>query len=257
MKQKTAVITGASSGLGKEYLKQLLNDQSIDEYWIIARRGQILNRLKTQDEKRIRPLPMDLTDPEAMKTFESLLKEEQPDVRWLISNAGMGRIGTIAETSAEDTARMIDLNCKAAAEITQLILPYCSRGTKILEVCSVAAFQPMPGLAVYAATKSFLHSYTKALHHELLTKGIHVTAVCPYWVKDTAFIPTAKETGHKGFRHTPLASRSESVVKISLRDAKLNLWVSTPGIVCTIDRFFAKFVPHFFVVPVMDLVRKI
>ena len=152
---------------------------------------------------------------------------------------------------------MIDLNCKAAAEITQAVLSYCSRGTKILEVCSTAAFQPMPGLAVYAATKSFLHSYTKALHHELLPKGIHVTAVCPYWVKDTAFIPTAKQTGHAGFRHTPLASKSESVVRISLRDAKLNLWVSTPGIVCTIDRVTSKFIPHCIIVPIMDLVRKI
>lgn len=257
MNKKTAIITGASSGLGKEYLHQLLKDQSIEEYWIIARREQILNQLKIQDEKRIRPIPMDLTDSDAMQKFITFLKEENPDVRWLISNAGMGRIGNIAETSQEDTARMIDLNCKAAAQMTQAVLPYCSKGTKIIEVCSTAAFQPMPGLAVYAATKSFLHSYTKALHHELLARGIHVTAVCPYWIKDTAFIPTAKETGHKGFKHTPFASKSKDVVKTSLRDAKLNLWVSTPGIVCTIDRFTAKFIPHFIIVPIMDLVRRI
>lgn len=257
MNRKTAIITGASSGLGREYLHQLLNEPTIEEYWIIARRENILNQLKEQDEKRIRPVPMDLTDQKAMEKFIALLKEEQPDVRWLISNAGMGRIGTIEETSQEDTARMIDLNCRAAAEITQAVLPYCSRGSIIMEVCSTAAFQPMPGLAVYAATKSFLHSYTKALHHEVLSKGIHVTAVCPYWIKDTAFIPTAKQTGHAGFRHTPLASKSESVVRISLRDAKHNLWVSTPGIVCTLDRFTAKFIPHFIVVPIMDLVRKI
>lgn len=256
MKRKTAIITGASGGLGKEYLRQLLSEKDIEEFWIIARRAQVLKDLKAWDD-RIRPIPMDLTDQQAIHNFINFLQEEQPDVRWLISNAGMGRIGTIEETSQADTARMIDLNCRAAAEITQAVLPYCSKGTKILEVCSTAAFQPMPGLAVYAATKSFLHSYTKALHHELLSKGIHVTAVCPYWIKDTAFIPTAKETGHKGFRHTPLASKSESVVKISLRDARHNLWVSTPGIVCTLDRFTAKFIPHCLVVPFMDLVRKI
>ena len=109
-------------------------------------------------------------------------------------------------------ACLLYTSCWAAVGVTGLCLPYLTRGSRVLEICSTAAFQPMPGLGVYAATKAFLHSYAKTLHHELLPKGIHVTAVCPYWVKDTEFIPLAQEGKAGQFHHFPLASRSKSVV---------------------------------------------
>ena len=151
---------------------------------------------------------------------------------------------------------MIDLNCRAAVGVTDLCLPYLTRGSRVLEICSTAAFQPIPGLGVYAATKAFLQSYTKTLHHELLLQGIHVTAVCPYWVKDTEFIPIARGE-EKEFRHVPLASRSKSVVKLSLLASAWNLWVATPGIVCTLHRLASKFIPHALMVPLMEVFRRV
>ena len=140
--------------------------------------------------------------------------------------------------------------------MTNLCLPYLAKGSRILEICSTASFQPLPGLGVYAATKAFLYSYTKALHHELLFRGVHVTAVCPYWVKDTEFIPVARAGKTKQYRHFPLASRSPSVVRLSLAASAANLWVVTPGLVCSVHRIAAKCIPHALMVPLLGLLRK-
>lgn len=253
---KTAVITGASSGLGKAYLKQLLKHKDIESYWIIARRESLLNELK-QNDNRIKVIALDLEKEESIDTLKKLYEDNNPDIRYLINCAGMGKTGLVKDQKLKDTRTMVNLNCRALAEITEISLPYMHKGSCILEISSIASFQPMPGFAAYGASKAFVSSYAKALHHELLTSGIHVTAVCPYWIKDTGFIPNAKRDDNTSYRHILLASHADSVAKISLRDAKLNLWVSTPGIVTSIDRFGSWVIPHCIMVPIMDLVRKL
>ena len=151
---------------------------------------------------------------------------------------------------------MIDLNCRAAVAVTTVALPWLVKGSRVLEICSTAAFQPMPYLNVYAATKAFLQSYTKTLHYELLLTGIHVTAVCPYWIRDTEFIQNALKTDENGYGFF-LSGRVRSVVRWALFDSRLNLWVSTPGPICMAHRLVAKFIPHFLMVPFMDLLRHI
>lgn len=254
---KIAVVTGASSGLGREFVHQLDARGELDEIWAVARREDRLKELQAVCSHPVRPLPLDLTDGESVRHLSALFQQEQPDIRWLICAAGFGRIGLSAEIPAADNDAMIDLNCRAAVDVTAAALPWMRRGSRILEICSTAGFQPMPGINVYAATKAFLQSYAKALHHELLSSGIHVTAVCPYWIKDTEFIPTAQKVNQTGFRHFPLASRARSVVKWALADGERNLWVSTPGLVCSVHRLFAKFVPHFMMVPLMDGLRRL
>lgn len=254
---KIAVITGASSGLGSEFVRQLANDQEIESFWVIARRRERLQALQEYTAKPVRPIPMDLTDETAMEEFRALLASQQPEIRMLVCAAGMGKIGDTVEISSQDNDRMIDLNCRGAVDVTTACFPYLSRGSRIIEISSATAFSPMPGMNVYAASKAFLQSYTKTLHHEFLTKGIHVTCVCPYWIKDTEFIGTARKTSQKYYSHYPLASVSSSVVKQSLIASSMNLWVCTPGIVCTLDRFFGKYIPHFIYVPIMDLLKRL
>lgn len=105
---------------------------------------------------------------------------------------------------------MIDLNCKAAVAMTQISLPFMKRGARVLQICSTAAFQPFPYLSVYAATKAFLYRYSRALRVELYGTGIRVTAVCPYWIKDTEFIGRAKKSSDSSYIHSfPLASRQK------------------------------------------------
>jgi len=254
---KIAIVTGASSGLGREFVHQLGEDASLDEIWAIARRKDRLEMLQPVCGRPVRPIPLDLTSREDLCRLDALLRQESPAISVLVCAAGMGRIGFCTEIPSSDNDAMIDLNCRAAVAVTTAALPYLSSGSRILEICSTAGFQPIPGLNVYAATKAFLQSYAKALHYELLSTGIHVTAVCPYWIKDTEFIPNAQKVSQSGYRHFPLASHAHSVVRWALTDSRLNLWVSTPSPVSMIHRLFAKFVPHTVMVPLMDLIRRI
>lgn len=254
---KIAVITGASSGLGREFVRLLGSSGTLDEIWAVARRVDKLKELSEISACPVRSIPLDLTQTESFELLAGLLKEAQPEIRVLINAAGFGRLGKSTEIPLKDDNGMIDLNCRAAVALTALALPYMKRGDRILEICSAAAFQPIPRLNVYAATKAFLQSYTKALHYELLTTGIHVTAVCPYWIGDTEFIPGAKTTSSKTFRHIPLASHARTVARWALFDSSLNLWVSTPSPVSAAFRLVAKFVPHCIMVPLMDLFQRV
>ena len=233
---KIALVTGASSGLGREFVRQIAEQGKVEEIWAIARRRDRLEALQSISAVPIRVLALDLTRPGDMEYLRNTLQDELPDIRILVNAAGMGRMGP---------------NCRAAVDVTDAAFPYLHPGSQVLEICSTAGFQPIPGLNVYAATKAFLLSYTQTLHYELSPAGIHVTAVCPYWVKDTEFIGIAEKGGH-GFRHYPLASRSQDVVRRALRDSALNLRVSTPGLVCTLHRAAAKVTPNLLCLPLAD-----
>ncbi len=127
----------------------------------------------------MRPLALDLTRLESVETLRVLMREEEPEVAVLVNAAGFGKFGTCADLTLQETCDMIDLNCRAAAALTAAVLPYMGRGSRVLEICSSAAFQPLPGFNVYAATKAFLLRYSRALRWEAAPRGIRVTAVCP------------------------------------------------------------------------------
>ncbi|MGI6737708.1 MAG: SDR family NAD(P)-dependent oxidoreductase [Anaerovoracaceae bacterium] len=261
MEMETAIVTGASSGLGQEFIKEILRRFAPREIWAIARRRERLEQLQQLPEAkgcRIRPLPLDLTAADALDRFEERLRREQPRVGILVNAAGFARIGLSREISRRDNDAMIDLNCKAAVDMTLAVLPYMERGSRILNICSVAGFQPLTGINTYAASKSFLLSWTKALHLEQLGSGIHVTAVCPYWMRDTEFIETAQQHGSKrAIRRFPLAQRARRVARWAMIDSAMNFWVSSPGIIPVYMRVFCKFIPHCIVSPIWDLLRRI
>ena len=282
---RIAVITGASSGLGVQFVRRLAHRQDLDEIWMIARRLDPMKALvkKISSPAVLRPVSMDLTLEEHIENYQKLLEEEKPDIRWLVNCAGFGKMGLNEEIPRKVLDDMVLLNCKAAMDMTQLSLPYMRRGSHILEICSTAAFMPLNDLGVYAATKSFLLSYSRSLHVELYPKGIMVTAVCPYWIKDTEFIPKAKNismysdsktmpadskaavagprpsaSGAKtAIRHFPLASRSKTVAAWAMRDALLGVSVSTPGIMCSLHRLVSKFIPHRLLMLAWDVIRRL
>ena len=165
MSKKIAIITGASSGLGREFVRLLDADSAgestgefhPDELWIIARRKERLEELAAGLRTDTVVLPLDLTDKTSVTQLQEKLSAEQPDVRVLINAAGSGKIAASEALTLEQVDTMIDLNCRAAVDVTQACLPYVSSGAKIMEVCSTAAFQPIPYLNVYAASKAFLY----------------------------------------------------------------------------------------------------
>lgn len=254
-----AIITGASSGLGRAYVKAVPRHfKGIESIWIIARREDRL-RAVAEGNPLCRAIPADLTKKEDIDRIEALLAEEKPHVSLLICAAGTGKLGNWELVGREESDRMIDLNCRAAVDMTLIALPYMRRGDRIMEICSTAAFQPFQHLNVYAASKAFLYRYSRALRVELFPRGISVTAVCPYWIRDTEFIPVAKKTEKKKkvVRHYVLASRMRSVVPLSLNDAFLRLPVSTPGPICFAHRIVAKFVPSELMMGLWALIRRL
>ena len=159
--------------------------------------------------------------------------------------------------TAEETEDMIALNCRAAAEVTRVCLPYLHRGSRVLEVASCAAFQPLPGMNLYAATKAFLLHYTRALREELAPRGVLVTAVCPYWVK-TEFMAVARDTANPGaVRHTPFAMRPAAVAAWSLTMNGLGRAVATCGPIPFVMRLGSKLLPAKVPMTLWDKLRKI
>ena len=270
---KVAIVTGASSGLGKEFVKRLGKRKDIDELWVIARRKERLEELSKEVPVPVKPIPMDLTSEESIEKMKTILEFEKPNIRFLVNAAGLGKIGFNRDLTIDEQNQMIDLNCRAAVDMTMLCLPYMFRRSRIINICSVAGFQPLVGLGTYAASKAFLLNWTKSLHYELIGTGIHVTAVCPYWVKDTEFIPVAQDTPASGdneearaksfslkkpvIRHFPLASKTPSVVSWALGGSALNMWVTSTSPVAVVQRFLTWQLPDFMVVPIWDVLRRL
>ncbi len=191
---KIAIVTGASSGMGKEFVQQLSAYVQVDEIWAIARRESALKALKTSVP--VRPVPLDLCVGSSFAAYENLLRQEKPEVALLVNAAGFGKFGDFQEIPLEDDCLMIELNCKALVRMTRLTLPYMSAGSHILQLDSLSAFQPVPYITTYGATKAFVLSYTRAISAELKPKGIRVMAMNPGWVK-TEFFNHALVTNEK------------------------------------------------------------
>ena len=192
-----AIVTGASSGMGREFVLQLPRYVQVDEIWVIARRADALENLKKEVSVPVRPVSMDLLDMESFDRFQSLLEAETPNIKLLVNAAGFGKFGAYHKVSLRDDARMIDLNCKALVLMTRLCLPYMASGSHILQLDSLSAFQPVPYITTYGATKSFVLSYSRAMNRELKSKGIRMMAMNPGWVK-TEFFNHAFQTNDDG-----------------------------------------------------------
>ncbi|MGI6011855.1 MAG: SDR family NAD(P)-dependent oxidoreductase [Ruminococcus sp.] len=256
---RIALITGASSGLGRQFVLEISKREGeIEEIWAVARRQERLQELQKECSVPVRTCPLDLTSEEELMKLERQLEKRRPEIRLLINGAGFGKIGSYQEVSLKDSLDMIDLNCRAAVAVTVMSLPFMKKGGRILQICSTAAFQPFPYLNIYSASKAFLYRYSRGLRREVMGREIYVTAVCPYWIKDTEFIPGAKESqGKNRIRHFLLASPVRSVAKWALLDSRLGLAVSTPGPVCMVHRLAAKFLPSFLMMDVWELLRRI
>ena len=182
-----AIVTGASSGMGREFVLQLNNYVQVDEIWVIARRVEALESLKSQVSVPVRPIGLDLVDPSAFATLEQMLQEENPNIKLLVNAAGFGKFGAYHKVTLAEESAMIDLNCKAVVLMTRLCLPYMETGSHILQLDSLSAFQPVPYITTYGATKAFVLSYSRAMNRELKSRGIRMMAMNPGWVKTEFF----------------------------------------------------------------------
>lgn len=240
---KIAIVTGASSGLGKEFTKQIeFLYKELDEIWVIARRRERLEELKSCIFTNVRIFEGDLLEEDIYKSIKKKLEKKQPNVRMLVNAAGFGKIGTVKEISCEDQLRMIELNCMSLTHMTKLCLPYMSKGSRIVNVASAAAFCPQPSFSVYAATKSYVLSFSRSLRTELSDEEIYVTAVCPGPVK-TEFFEVAGQKEQNPMKAAVMAE-PEAVVKQALLDAKDGKEMSVYGMAMKGTKTAAKLLPH-------------
>ena len=241
---RIAIVTGASSGMGREFVKQVSKKEKFDEIWVIARRKEALESLKKEVKAKIRPITLDLQNPESFDTYKKLLAEEKPEVALLANIAGYGKFGKYDEITLEDCLGMIDLNCKALVAMSQLTIPYMKRGSKILQLDSLSAFQPVPYLNVYGSSKSFVLSYSRALNRELKTKGIRVMSVNPGWVK-TEFFDHATKSSNDAITYFNVMYDAKDVIKTAIRDLyHTKKDVSIHGFQIKAQVLLVKLLPH-------------
>ena len=224
-----AVITGASSGMGRDLLLALEKEYQFDEIWAIARREDRLKELQSLVKTKIRPVPLDLTLEESYEKYKMLLENEKPNVKLLLNCSGFGQFGHIENVPLKDTMKMIDLNCKGYAAMTEITLPYMQRGAKILMLDSMSAFQPVPYITTYGATKAFVMSYSRALSAELKPRGIFVMIICPGWIKTEFFDTAFKTNGDEAVNYYNRLYTSEEVAKQTIKDLRKGKELSVLG----------------------------
>ncbi len=236
-----AVVTGASSGMGKEFVLRLAQEQAFDEIWVIARRRERLEALQSEISVKIRPIALDLTKKESVEAYASLLAQEKPTVSVLVNASGVGRFGAFADIDMETYDNMIDLNVKAYVGITYATLPYLKEGSQVYQLDSLSSFQPVPYINVYGATKAFVLSFSRALNVELKARKIRVMAVCPGWVKTEFFDHAVTDDTITYYNHfyTP-----EQVIKRAFRDMKKGKDVSICGFRIRAQVLMTKLLPH-------------
>lgn len=252
-----AVITGASSGIGMEFAIQM--DEyfdSIDEFWLVARRRDRLEKLSGQLRHKVRILAMDITNEAQLDRLVDTVQDRKAVVRILVNCAGYGIMGNFAGQPTEPETGMIRLNCEALTGVTHRLIPYMRRGSRIIQMASSAAFLPQPDFAVYAATKAYVLSFSRAIGEELKDLGIYVTSVCPGPV-DTPFFDIAERSGITLSIKKYTMVSAEEVVRLALRDSCHRRTVSVYSMPIKAFHVFAKLIPHALILKLMSAMKRL
>ena len=239
--KKISIITGASSGMGRDFVKMIDMIEECDEIWVIARRRDKLEELKSENGKVIRPIELDLSKNESIAEYGKMLEEEKPQVVALVNAAGFGKFGKFEDIPLEEQMNMIDLNCKALMAMTHITLEYMPEGSRVYQLGSLSAFQPVPYIATYGATKSFVLSFSRAINKELEKRKIRVIAICPGWVKTEFFDRAVKDDTIKYYNKF---FNSSDVVRRAVYDMYRGKDVSVIGASIRAQVLFTKLAPH-------------
>jgi len=248
-KKNIIIITGASSGMGKEFVRQCdLHFPNVDEFWLIARRKEKLNEIASLCKHKCKVLNFDLSESKSIEEIRDLLKDVQPQITMLINSAGYGILGPFAKENTTDNwlneqTGMVRLNCEALTAMTYLCIPYMKEGGRIIQLASSAAFLPQPNFTVYAATKSYVLSFCRALNEELRNRRIYITAICPGPV-DTEFFDRAEQGTNSLFIKKFFHAKPDKVVAKALQDTRNKKEISVYSIPMQIFFFASKLLPH-------------
>ena len=244
----TALITGASAGIGAAFARELASRQT--NLFLVARSEeklqQLAQQLQAQYKIRVDFLVQDLTAPAAAKAVFDAVTQKGLTIDLLINNAGFGEYGSFAELDGELQVKMVQLNILALVDLTHQFLPGMQqrRSGSIINMASTAAFQPMPYFSVYAASKAFVLSFSEALWAENRSYGVHVLAVCPgptetNFFQEAGFPQSLADVAAQNY--TP----SEVVVREALQALKKEQSTVVPGaignqVIANLHRFLPR-----------------
>ena len=240
-----AIVTGASSGIGKEFFLSLNeHKENLDEIWVVARSQEKLEALRALTTLPVRIFPVDLSQPDGVKALENAFQTEEIGIEYLICASGFGRFNATIDDDREVLENMVDLNCRSIVGLTRSAFPYMKKGGTVVLIASLAALQPIPYIATYGATKAFVLSYGRALNKELRAlKGARCLCVCPYWTK-TAFFDRAyaEKTIVKNYA---VMYEPTQIVQQTWKDLKKkNKDVSIYGTIANGQALLVKMLPH-------------
>lgn len=247
MMKEIIMITGASSGMGREFAMQIEKKYKVDELWVIARRKERLESLKEKLQTKVRVFALDLTQKESFEILQEALFKEKPRVKVLVNCSGYGKLDHYENMSLETIENMMNLNMLAVVKMVNTVLPYMHKESHIVNFASCSGYMPIPYLNIYAASKAFVLNYSRALNEELKYRGIHVLAICPYWV-ETEFFDRAVEKDKK-----PVVIRygkvyqAKDIIKKAIKDMERSKDVSLYGTINKIQILGMKVLPHRFV----------
>ncbi len=241
-----AIVTGASSGIGKEYFNSLL-DKKLDEIWVVARNQEKLEALRSLTSIPLRTLPLDLSLTTSAPVIEEALKSEEIEVAYLICASGFGRFCAVEDDETSVLENMVDLNCKSIVSMTKTVAPFMQKGGTMILIASVAALQPIPYIATYAASKAFVLSYGRAFNRELRKRrGARCICVCPFWTK-TAFFDRAFSDKQVVKKYAVMYEPKQIVTQTWKDLKRKNRDVSIYGAYTKGQSLLVKLLPHSFV----------
>ena len=237
-----ALITGASSGMGKEFVK-LIDKEGCDELWLVARRKEALEAIGRECTTPVRVFALDLLEEESADALLTEARSRGCAVTWLVNSAGFGVFGENGKQPLAEQMRMIDLNIKATVRLCNLFAPIMPRGAHIVNLGSASVFNPLPYFNIYASTKAFILHYSRGLAEEMKPYGVTVSVLCPGWVRTEFFDHVAAENKRAPRAYRPMVE-PDDVVRYCMRKAKKGKAVIVHGWYTKLQHLFSKIFPR-------------
>ncbi len=256
VKKTIAIVTGANSGFGKEFVKLFSKDKTISEIWAIARNEEKLQKLINEIDSNIKIFSKDLSDLNQVKEVGQLLKDKNINIKYLVNNAGFAKFCSYGDISVDESINMINLNINAVVALGLICIPYMEKGSHIINVSSQAAFFPLPYQNIYSSTKAFIRNYTRALNVELRNTGITAIAVCPGWM-NTGLIDNALIGADKSVKNFYGMVSLEVVAKKALKDANDNKDISIYSLYVKFTHIMSKILPQRLIMKLWLIQQKI
>lgn len=255
----TALVTGASAGIGVEIARQLAARGH--GLVLVARRQELLDELASELASahgiRVEAVACDLADAAARDQLATRVEELGLDVEILVNNAGFGTYGPFAESDRERQIGQVRLNVEAVVDLAARYLPPMVRRGRgaVINIASTAGFQPLPGNATYSASKAFVLHHSEAIHTELKGTGVTITAVCPGPVK-TEFAEAAGLGEAAGSLPDIAWTSAEGVAKAAIKGADAGKRSVIPGVGNHIGAIAGRHAPRTVLLPVVSRIYR-